>query len=645
MSKLRWGLGAALALIALLAALSVLRTYLGHRLWLGGISVLVLMAIDLVGFVSLGRARRRLYAEIAALAAEPPGGELLAERRRRLSAVHAAGGRPDLDALAAATAAIELGRAYLGKYLVAVTVLVGLVGTFAGLMETLRGVAPLLADERITTLQALAGPLAGLDVTFGASLVGILVTLALALVQGDLALAEEEALAQLEERTRHVLVPELWPKSESADERTVRELLALRGELANFVVRAAEAAGERVARIATTEVSRLVHEVRATMTDAVQGTAVRVETGLLTMASTIEDKLTPVFAAQAERLSALQAAAEKAHTQAVAAGTRAADTIAQAAAQTLDGITRSAASLEQTNQEVLRNTSGAVTQIVEVSRDSIHRLEQALSALGTAQLAASTRLVEAQSAAAAKIAATQDDTRMHADAAVQRLLDAQAVRALQLEAAQSTRMAQFEETQATRAARLEQVQTEGAARAEAALLALVAAQAQETAQLAAAHAASAQRIEESLHTRTNAQLAQSAALQQAQADSVARLEAALLALGARQEAQLSATTTALCDTVRDSVGSEGLRLGATVQALGQSAMALGQAAEALGTPLSALTPELSALAREVALLAARSESEAPATTLDELVRLGEGMERLEALLRMAQGSAFDVQKA
>ena len=37
-------------------------------------------------------------------------------------------------------AAEELGRAYLGKYLVAVTVLVGLVGTFSGLMEALRGV-------------------------------------------------------------------------------------------------------------------------------------------------------------------------------------------------------------------------------------------------------------------------------------------------------------------------------------------------------------------------------------------------------------------------------------------------------------------------------------------------------------------------
>src|SRR5581483_219276 len=110
---------------------------------------------------------------------------------------------------------------------VAVTVLVGLVGTFAGLMETLRGVAPLLKDEQLSTLRLVAAPLAGLDVTFGASIIGILVTLALALVQGDLVLAEEEALARLEERTRHALVPSLWPAGDSAEERTARSLEAL----------------------------------------------------------------------------------------------------------------------------------------------------------------------------------------------------------------------------------------------------------------------------------------------------------------------------------------------------------------------------------------------------------------------------------
>ena len=146
MSRLRWGLGAVLALVSLIVAASALRTYVEHRLWLGGLTVVVLVAIDLFGFASLALARRRLVRELGGLAADPPAGELLDERLRRLKALHAAGVRPDLEALAASSAASELGRAYLGKYLVAVTVLVGLVGTFGGLMETLRSVAPLLAD-------------------------------------------------------------------------------------------------------------------------------------------------------------------------------------------------------------------------------------------------------------------------------------------------------------------------------------------------------------------------------------------------------------------------------------------------------------------------------------------------------------------
>ncbi|HRI55151.1 MAG TPA: hypothetical protein PLW65_33680, partial [Pseudomonadota bacterium] len=76
MSRLRWGLGAALALVALVAAASSLQTYVGHKLWLGGLAVVVLAAIDLTGFFSLARARRRRALEIDALAAEPPGGAL-----------------------------------------------------------------------------------------------------------------------------------------------------------------------------------------------------------------------------------------------------------------------------------------------------------------------------------------------------------------------------------------------------------------------------------------------------------------------------------------------------------------------------------------------------------------------------------------
>ena len=155
------------------------------------------------------------------------------QRRAQALELQSRGVAPDLDVLAEATAAEEAERGFAGKYLVATTILVGLVGTFGGLMETLARVAPLFKDPLAAegpagALALLAGPLAGLHVTFGTSVVAILVTLALALVQGDVTLHQERLLARLQERTRHVLVPELWPAHEGAAERAARARMTRR---------------------------------------------------------------------------------------------------------------------------------------------------------------------------------------------------------------------------------------------------------------------------------------------------------------------------------------------------------------------------------------------------------------------------------
>jgi len=70
-------------------------------------------------------------------------------------------------------------------------------------------------------------------------------------------------------------------------------------------------------------------------------------------------------------------------------------------------------------------------------------------------------------------------------------------------------------------------------------------------------------------------------------------------------------------------------------ALATAAQSLHGSVEALAPPLGALTselgPQLGALTAEVALLAARAESpDEPNAILDELVRLGEDVERLVA---------------
>ncbi|HEY8923024.1 MAG TPA: hypothetical protein VIU64_01515, partial [Polyangia bacterium] len=214
MTRLRWALAGVTAVLTLVAAVQSLRAYAAHDLTLGTWAVVGLAILLVVGLASLGWARRRIAGELVALSGVGPAGQLERARRQRLQAIKDADGIPDGEALAEATRADEAGRAYVGRFLVATTVLIGLVGTFAGLMETLGKVAPLLRDSDAGGVALLAAPLGGLHVTFGATLVAILATLSLALAQGDLTLAEERALATLEDRTRHEWIPQLWPRGQ-----------------------------------------------------------------------------------------------------------------------------------------------------------------------------------------------------------------------------------------------------------------------------------------------------------------------------------------------------------------------------------------------------------------------------------------------
>lgn len=317
MSRVRWALAAVLAVVGLFAAVSALRTYAEHGLALGIAAVVVLAVITVAGMASLGLARRRIHVELAGMAAKAPTGTLYEERRQRLEAIKASGARPDLRALAEASAAKEASRAYFGRYLVATTVLVGLVGTFAGLMETLGKVAPLLADDGAgKALSLLAAPLSGLHVTFGASLVAIVVTLALSLAQGDLVLHEEQALATLEDLTHHQLVPALWPLERDANERTVRVLEGLHTEIAQAVAGALKQATEALNKSQDERMTALAKELSVgalQMADVVgthtkqtsaelSKTAVKVEAQLQGLTDTVAKTLAEATRQQAQHL-------------------------------------------------------------------------------------------------------------------------------------------------------------------------------------------------------------------------------------------------------------------------------------------------------------------------------------------------------
>ena len=516
LSRLRWALGGAIALLSLVVAVRALGAYVEHRLWLGSASVLLLAAIAIGGLYSLGQARLRIERVLSELADKTIGaGGWLAARRAQLERVRDHGAALDLDAIAAATAAEERGRAYLGRYLVAVTVLVGLVGTFAGLMETLREVAPLLRDDRLSTAQALAAPLAGLDVTFGASVVGILVTLALALVQGDLVLAEEQALARLEERTAHELVPALWPPAAHADERLIAEVSALRRDVQASLATVGEATATRVAAATRDQIEQLVAATRTMI----------------------------------ERAGETLQASTKQHAEALQAAT----------AAVTDSLRVTAEAAQATLRSAEASARGSTNAAAEVMR-------------ATAQTADAT-LREAIRAAAD---ALHGSTKEHAQA---------------LQSAAET-------TNDT---------------------------------LRAAAAATTEALRNSAEA-TEATLRSSAAV----------AEATLRGAADAASAAVSAASSAAVEAARESSQSVGVALRESTelaaQSLADAAGGLRESSVTLSASLATLAPELAALAREVALLAARPEhDDADPAIADELVRLGDGVERLEQLLERERG--------
>jgi hypothetical protein len=745
MSRVRWGLGTALAAVALLASLHALWTYAGRGLWLGALAVLVLLGMDVAGMFILWRARTRLAHEWAAMNATSPSGELVDARRRALQAIRDAGGLPHADALAEATAAAEHGNAYLGRYMVAVTVLVGLVGTFAGLMETLRHVAPLLTDEKASALQVIAAPLAGLDVTFGASVVGILVTLALSLVQGDLMLAEDAVLARLEDLSAHLLVPSIWPHDSSPDARVAFEMAALRKDMASLMERMAEASAERVAKVADAALERQAAMLERVVSGVLTQSATQVKDGLLGVAASVDAQLVPLLRAQSE--------------QALKAGNEAREASAQAQR-----------AMEQTSRTVVEGLS-------TLSKALVGQWDGALKAQLDAVQASSSAMVDAQAKwqaalsdeSKAAVRARGDEARQWKEALAQSaavLVDAQKAWQVALsEEAQATRAArsdgekQWKETlaqsaavlvdaqkawqvalsdeaQATRATRSDgekqwretlaqsaavlvdaqkawqaalsdetrssaQARNEEAAQWRTALQAIVEETtrrlAQDTGQIPAtvnaavdALVTATRQAQQGMQsavenhalaveasTRELPAVVQAATQRMAAATEETRallgagvetlvetqrrlgedsarsvetlvnhaeqagvaVEQALSRVLEQHAQELRAATTRITDAVGTSFGEATGRLDAAAEHLAQAANQLREGTAVLAPSVAGLTPELAALSREIALMAARQdENEAGNLVLEELTRVGEGMDRLQALMKLAQES-------
>jgi hypothetical protein len=544
----RWIVGGLIALAALIVAVESLAAYVTGRLVVGIVAVFVLVGVLGVGLTSLVRARRFIEQELAALAAASPGGALYLERKRKALELRRRNVAPDLDVLADATAAEEADRGYTGKYLVATTVLIGLVGTFGGLMETLARIAPALTGGDLASagpagaLALIAGPLAGLHVTFGTSVVAILVTLALALIQGDVTLHHERLLALLQERTRHVLLPELWPAEESAAERTVRAVLDLRTLVGETLTRNAEENAAKVAAVVRVEVQRLVEQVGGAMRTAGQAQA----TALERTSATMTDSLRQVATAAAEELRGAAATSQETTKATTAA---AGEAIEVAAAASREAMTSAAETIATTVRESDARAREDASRVVRA-------VEEAMAGAVNGLAAATTRTSEALTEATAS--------------AVLGLADA--------------------------TTRTSKAFTEATAGAVVGV--------------------------------TDATTRTAEAFTAATAGAVAGLTAATTRTA---EAFTDATAGAVA-ALGELRGSLGAQLEGASQALTTAASDLHGTVKSLSPALAELAPQLGALGAEVALLAARAESpEQPNAVLDELVRLGEDVERLVTL--------------
>ena len=575
LSRLRWILALAVAALTLVAAIRALSTYLSHGLNVGATAVGALAVTLVIGLASLAFARRRIGIELAGLRRNPPRGSLVDARRLRLAAIQAAGARPDAAALAEAAAAEESGRAYIGRYLLATTVLIGLVGTFAGLMETLGHVAPLLAQKQgsdVDVLALLASPLGGLHVTFGASLVAILATLSLALAQGDLALHETQALALLEDRSTHELVPELWPPSDEPAERTARAISDLRSSLADAVVQALEKSARRLAEGARSDGERAAKALEST-------------TG------TIEQQLSRLVSALSKTL---EEGAQK-QSAALAKATEAA--VRQATA---------------TTEEVVRRSSGVADEAV---RRSTAVAEEAAK-----------RSIAAAEEAATRAAAAAEDAASRAAAAAEE----SASRAARVTEESASRLATVAEEAARRSTALAEEMARGSASVAEEAVRATSAELGRT--LSPLFTEEATRLE-----AVRAALSESASALSRAAEKLDLVGPQLEGLTTAHGTALTATGETVRDSIDRAVLSAGTALDQAASTLAQAAADMRGGVETQAPRLESLTRELSALGREVALMAARgTDGDLGTVMLGELERVGTGVDRLHELLRLAR---------
>jgi hypothetical protein len=616
MSRIRWVLTGLVAVLTLVAAIQAIAVYARADLAVGVLSVLALAVTLVVGLVSLARARLRIEHELRALrtTVDPasdtpvPASSLLRARRERLIAIKGAGVRPDRQVLAEATAAEEAGRAYIGRYFVATTVLIGLVGTFAGLMATLSKVAPLLHERDSGGLSLLAAPLAGLHVTFGASLVAILATLALALAQGDLALHEEQALAALEDRTTHHLIPQLWPPADEPAERTVRAMSEMRSLLAEAVSESLEKSAARMAETSRAEserAARALETTAATVEKQISELGASVSGALRASVGTMEKQTTKLGGAVGGALEASAATVEKQIGELGSTVGKTLEGTVTALEKRINAISKTVgASLESTVTGVEKRMEAVGKGVGGALEATVSGVEKRMEALSKTLGSALERTTNQQNTALTE--AAQSVAKQSSEAAEE------AVRRASQVAEEAVKRASQVAEESVRATTAELGRT---------LQPALAAEAQRLEQLGGSFAGAAEGIQQS-------------------AVRLAELHALIDGTSRAQVAAIENAGQAVMAAFDKAVLGAGTALEGAAGKLATAAQQMSAGVDTFTPKIAALASELSALGRELALQAARGpEGDLGAVVLGELERIGASLDRLAQLQRLAGGGA------
>lgn len=418
------------AVVGVLAALVGIRTvaaYLSHGAYFALATVVVLIVVDGAGLFSLMRARRAVLQEWQKLRAQEPVSALWARRRERLLALKALQTPPDVDALMAVDEAELAGLASFGRYLVAASVLIGLVGTFAGLSETIAGFAPVMNDAGGEMGTRLLAPLSGLEVTFGASIVAIIATLALSLAAGDLALAERALLARLEERTRHELVPQIFPVSESVAAQTLQALAAMTATLSREWAETTAAQAQRMESVVAAAAARFADDARLAVTSlkdvsekavtSLTATSAASALAIATASTRASDAITLAATLASEAASALSTSSTQALVTALGDTAQA---LRAVSTDTAKSILLASTDAAQAVAAALTQATNAIAKATKSSSEAASLLSATATQTVVATMDASTQALRVTSGEAAKTIAlaSADNSRAVAEVSV-----------------------------------------------------------------------------------------------------------------------------------------------------------------------------------------------------------------------------------